>query len=169
MTPGRIYRDQIRIQDETMEWKKEIPIVHLQVVKDSVVPYGALKLDAPERAARAIWEFLGDVDREHLISCCVDNSMAPTYIQVAGIGTMNACLISVPEIFKTAILSNASGLLLFHTHPSGVAKPSAEDIAVTRKIREAGKMLDIPLHDHIIIGASGNYFSFRESDLWDAA
>lgn len=149
--------------------KKEISIVHLQIVKDSQVPYGEMRLDASEKAANAIRDFLGDVDREHVVICCVDNSMKPTYIQVAGIGTINACLVSVPEIFKMAILSNAAGLLLFHTHPSGEVKPSQEDIAITRKIRDAGKMLDIPLRDHIILGAAGDYFSFRESDFWDAA
>lgn len=145
--------------------KKEISIVHLQIVKDSQVPYGEIKLDTPEKAARAIRDFLGAVDREHVVICCVDNSMKPTYIQVAGIGTINACLVSVPEIFKMAILSNAAGLLLFHTHPSGEVKPSQEDIAITRKIRDAGKMLDIPLRDHIILGTAGDYFSFRESDF----
>lgn len=149
--------------------KKEIPVVHLQIVRDSQIPYGEMKLDAPEKAADAISGFLGDVDREYLVICCVDNNLKPTYIQVAGIGTVNACLVSVPDIFKTAILSNASGLLLFHTHPSGEAKPSREDIAITRKIREAGSILDIPLHDHIIIGSSGNYFSFRENEFWDEA
>lgn len=149
--------------------KKEISIVHLQIVKDSQVPYGEMKMDTPEKAARAIRDFLGAVDREHVVICCVDNCMKPTHIQVAGIGTINACLISVPEIFKMAILSNAAGLLLFHTHPSGEVKPSQEDIAITRKIRDAGKMLDIPLQDHIILGAAGDYFSFRESSFWDAA
>lgn len=149
--------------------KEEISIVHLQIVKDSQVPYGKMMLDAPEKATKIMRDFLGDVDREHVVICCVDNHLKPTYIQIAGIGTINACLISVPEIFKMAILSNASGLFLFHTHPSGEVEPSREDIAATRKIRDAGKILDIPLQDHIILGSAGDYFSFRESDFWDAA
>lgn len=92
--------------------KKEISIVHLQIVKDSQVAYGEMRLDTPEKAA---------------------------------------------------------GLLLSHTHPSGGVKPSQEDIAITRKIRDAGKILDIPLQDHIILGSTGDYFSFRESNFWDAA
>lgn len=144
--------------------KQEISIVHLQLVKDSQVPYGEMRLDTPEKAAGVIRGFLGDVDREHVIICCVDNRMKPTCIQVAGIGTINSCLISVPEIFKAALLSNAAGLILFHTHPSGEVKPSPEDIEVTKKIRDAGKLLDIRLQDHIILGA-GEYFSFRESGL----
>ena len=149
--------------------EKEIPIVHLQLIKDSQVPYGEIRLDNPGKAAGVVSGFLGDVDREYLIICCVDNGLKPTNIQVVGIGTINSCLVSVPEIFKTALLSNASGLFLFHTHPSGEAKPSEEDIRVTRKIREAGKMLDIQLQDHIIVGSGGDYFSFRESSYWDEA
>lgn len=149
--------------------KKEVPIVHLQIVKDSQVAYGQMKLDTPEKAAKAMSAFLGDMDREHVIVCCIGNDSKPTYIQIAGIGTINACLVSVPEIFKTAILSNASGILLFHTHPSGETNPSREDIAITRKIQEAGNMLDIPLQDHIILGADGRYFSFRGSALWETA
>lgn len=147
---------------------KEIPVVHLQIVRDSHVPYGEMKLDSPQKAARAVWDFLGDVDREHVVVCCVDSSMSPTHLQIAGIGTVNKCLISIPEIFKIAILSAASGLLLFHTHPSGEAKPSLEDINVTRKIREASRILDVPLYDHVIVGASGNYFSFKENSFFDA-
>lgn len=147
--------------------KKDIPIVRLQMVRDSQVPYGAMSLNTPEKAAKVVRDFLGEADREHLITVCVNNSMKPTHIQIAGIGTACKCLVSVPEIFKTAILSNASGLLLFHSHPSGEAKASQEDIMITRKIREAGNMLDIPLRDHIILGASGNYFSFMASGFLD--
>lgn len=147
---------------------KEIPVVHLQIVRDGQVPYGEMKLESPQKAARAIWDFLGDVDREHVVVCCVDSCMRPTHLQIAGIGTANTCLVSVPEIFKLAILSSSSGLLLFHTHPSGEAAPSLADIDITRKIREAGKILDVPLYDHVIVGASGSYFSFKEHDFFDA-
>ena len=149
--------------------KTNIPIVRLQIVKDNQVPYGEIKLDKPEKAAKAINDFLGNVDREHIVICCVDNCLKPTHIQIVGIGTINACLISIPEIFKTAILSNSYGLFLFHTHPSGEVKPSMEDIATTRRVKEAGNVLDILLQDHIILGAEGKYFSFRESEYWEDA
>ena len=149
--------------------EREISIVHLQMVKDGRIPFGEIKLDSPANAARAVGDFLGNRDREYVVVCCVDSGMKPTYIQITGIGSIRTCLVSVPETFKTAILSNASGLLLFHTHPSGEVEPSKEDMAVTRKITEAGKMLDIPLQDHIILGADGEYFSFRESGILDAA
>lgn len=149
--------------------KKDVPIVHLQMVRDSLVPYGEMQLDTSEKAVKVMRDFLGDMDREYVVVVCLDNCLKPTYIQIVGIGTLNACLISVPGIFKTAILSNASGILMFHTHPSGGVIPSRDDITMTRKIREAGNMLDIPLHDHIILGAAERYYSFKNSDLWDAA
>lgn len=155
-------------EDHVMD-QKDVPIVHLQMVRDSQVPYGEMKLDTPEKAVEVMRDFLGDMDREYVVVLCLDNCLKPTYIQIAGIGTICASLISVPGIFKTAILSNASGILMFHTHPSGEVIPSRDDIAITRKIREAGNMLDIPLHDHIILGATEHYFSFKSSELWDAA
>lgn len=148
--------------------RKEVPIVRLQIIKDSEVPYGGIKLDTPEKAANVMRDFLGEVDREYVVVFCLDNCLKPTCIQIAGIGTLHSCLVSVPGIFKSAILSNAAGLLLCHTHPSGEVIPSRDDIAITRKIRDAGSMLDIPLQDHIILGAVGNYFSFKSSELWDA-
>lgn len=149
--------------------EKEISVVHLQLVRDRRIPYGEMRLNTPKKAAELMRDFLGegDPDREHVIICCIDNCGKPTHIQVTGIGTVCACMISVPEIYKTAILSNASGLIMFHTHPSGEVKPSQNDVKATKKIKEAGKILDIPLQDHIILGADGSYFSFRESDSWD--
>lgn len=149
--------------------EKEISLVHLQLVRDKQVPYGEVRLDNPSNAARFMSDFLGEMDREYVIVCPVDNSMRPTYIQIAGIGTVNSCLVSVPETFKAAILSNASGILLFHTHPSGNPQPSHQDVDITTKIRTAGDMLDIPLRDHIILGAEGKYYSFRESGFWKTA
>lgn len=138
--------------------KKDVPIVYLQMVRDSQVPYGEIRLDTSEKAVKVMRDFLGDMDREYVVVVCLDNCIKPTYIQIAGIGTMNACLVS-----------NASGILMFHTHPSGGVIPSRDDITMTRKIREAGNMLDIPLQDHIILGADGKYFSFRGNELWETA
>lgn len=67
-------------------------------------------------------------------------------------------------IFKEAILLLASTIILFHNHPSGALKPSQADIQLTKKLQETGKIMDIPVIDHIIVG-DGNYFSFADEGL----
>ena len=89
--------------------------------------------------------------------------MQPTHIQLVGMGSINYCPVSIPEIFKAALLSNAANILLFHNHPSGDANPSQEDMQLTKKVVEAGKLLGIPLLDHIILGEADNFYSFRKS------
>ena len=85
-----------------------------------------------------------------------DDDFALTYIFIF--------LIRIGEIFKDAIRINAAAIVVAHNHPSGIAEPSPEDIGVTKAIREAGKMLDIELLDHIVIG-NPRWVSLKERGL----
>lgn len=143
--------------------KQIIPIVHLQMVKDTEIPYGGMKLDNPKDAAELGKRFLGDMDKECLVVCAMDTKMKPVHIQIVGMGAINYCPASIPEIFKAALLSNAANILLFHNHPSGDAAPSKEDVQLTKRVLEAGKLLGIPLQDHIILGEGNSFYSFRNS------
>lgn len=146
--------------------KETIQIVHLQMVKDREVSYGNESITTPELAVElvkgVVGEMVGGMDRECMVVCAVDNKMKPVCIQVAGVGAVNSCPCSVPEIFKVALLSNAVNILLFHNHPSGSAYPSEDDIACTERIADAGRLLGIRLRDHIILGDNGGYYSFKE-------
>ena len=79
-------------------------------------------------------------------------------------GIVNASLCHPREVFRPAILAGAVQIVIAHNHPSGEISPSTEDRNVTKQIFEAGKLLDIPLRDHIIIG-DGEYFSFAEAGI----
>lgn len=79
-------------------------------------------------------------------------------------GGINATLVDARMIFKPAILQNASSIILAHNHPSGNLKPSEEDIKLTKKLKDAGKLFDINIIDHLII-AENNYFSFADEGL----
>lgn len=68
-------------------------------------------------------------------------------------------------IFAAALKGLASGLIVAHNHPSGQAHPSEEDMRLTRKLREGAQLLDIALHDHIILTRTG-YYSFRDNGVW---
>ena len=76
-------------------------------------------------------------------------------------GTVNASIVSPREIYLEALKFHAVGIILLHNHPSGDPTPSDADRRITRKIRDAGSLLDIPLLDHIIIGDK-KYVSFHE-------
>jgi DNA repair protein RadC len=80
------------------------------------------------------------------------------------VGNVNTNIIRVGEIFSAAIIENAPAVIIVHNHPSGDASPSPEDVAVTRAIIEAGKLLDIDLLDHIVIGR-GRYVSLKDRGL----
>lgn len=84
--------------------------------------------------------------------------------EVLSIGTSNASLIDPPEIFKTALKYQANYIVLLHNHPSGNPNPSKEDVEVTMRLQECGKLLGIFLMDHIIIG-DNRYFSFHEENI----
>ncbi|KKN14361.1 hypothetical protein LCGC14_0996900 [marine sediment metagenome] len=79
-------------------------------------------------------------------------------------GTLNASLVHPREVFRLAIVYGAAGVIVAHNHPSGTPTPSADDKAITTQLADAGRILDIPLYDHIII-TDDNYFSFAEAGL----
>lgn len=79
-------------------------------------------------------------------------------------GTLNASLVHPREVFKTAIDHLAAAIIVVHNHPSGNREPSREDIEVTKQLTDAGRIIGIPLHDHIIVAGDG-YTSFAERGL----
>ena len=79
-------------------------------------------------------------------------------------GILDSSLVHPREVFRAAILEAGASIILLHNHPSGEVQPSQEDKHITRRLVEAGKLVDIPVLDHIIIGQQ-QYFSFREAGL----
>jgi len=79
-------------------------------------------------------------------------------------GSLNSSQVRVGELFKEAIRRNAAAVILIHNHPSGDPTPSPDDVAVTRAIVEVGRLLDIEVLDHLVIGA-GRYISLKERGL----
>ena len=80
-------------------------------------------------------------------------------------GTLNSSLVHPREVFKYAIKKSANKIILMHNHPSGCTKPSNEDINITKRLVECGRIIGIEVIDHIIIG-DGSYFSFKENKIF---
>ena len=104
---------------------------------------------------------LQNSDREQFIVLLLDTKNRVVKSETISIGTLNASLVHPREIFKSAIRESANAIILVHNHPSGDPAPSNEDEIVTSAIKEAGKLLNIPVLDHVIIGRN-NYYSFAK-------
>lgn len=142
----------------------QVSIVRLQMVKESRHLYGMGAVSEPGEAARMVRPLFEGADRELLVVLSMDQRNKPVAAEVVAVGGLSECVVDIRNLFKHAILANAAGIFLFHSHPSGEAVPSREDRAVTERASQAGEILGIPLVDHIILG-DGQYFSFREERL----
>lgn len=90
--------------------------------------------------------------QEHFVAIYLDSKSVILRVATIHIGTANASIVGLREIFREAVREGAVSLIVAHNHPSGDPEPSTEDIEVTAKIKEAGQLLDIQLLDHVIIG-----------------
>lgn len=110
--------------------------------------------------------FLKEEKKEHLYAIYLDskNNMIDKP-EIISIGTLDASLVHPRDIFKEAVRKSAKSFILIHNHPSSDTSPSSEDRYVTKQVSEAGRLMDIRLLDHIIIGEG--YYSFREDGLLD--
>lgn len=107
--------------------------------------------------------FLSEVDREYFCVVNFDSTLKPLHFNIVSMGDIASAMVPIQNVFKSAILSNASSLMCFHSHPSGIVTPSDEDIIVTKRVAAAGNLLNIPIIDHVIIGGgTANFYSFKE-------
>ena len=158
----RIKKAVIDFMREAKEQEK-ISVVRHSVVCEGTLTYGEKNgISHSEIAVLLAEQIFQNSDREICLCCSLNNKNVLQTIEIVSIGTVNTCVVGVAEAFKTAIVSNAIGIILLHNHPSGSCSPSKEDIALTRRFYEAGKLLGIQLHDHIICGGNGKYYSFRK-------
>jgi DNA repair protein RadC len=87
------------------------------------------------------------------------------YVELVSMGTLNASLVHPREVFRFAIMKAVSGIILVHNHCSGDTRPSDEDLSLTRRLHDAGKILGIDLHDHIIIADGSGYTSLKKDGI----
>ena len=121
-------------------------------------------LNHPEAVYRHFRATLAKAKQEHFVVVLLDTKNQYLGEQQVSQGTLERTLASPREVFAHAITQRAAGVLVVHNHPSGDPKPSGPDLAITRRLAEAGALLGIPLRDHIIIAGNG-YLSFSEEGL----
>lgn len=143
---------------------KRVDIVTIKMIKENSILYKNRQISSPQDAVNLVRDFLENSDREKLIVCCLDVKNQPTIINTVSVGSLNSSIVHPREVFKAAILGNSASIIIFHNHPSGDPTPSQEDINITKRLSESGKILGINLIDHIIIGYK-NYISLKDKSL----
>ena len=136
--------------------------VSVKLVKKRNVTYS---VNSPMNAVDVARKVISQDDRENFIVLCLDTKNKINSVNIVHIGTVNATLVSQREIFKVALLANATSIICIHNHPSGDPTPSEEDRAVLQRIKEAGKILGICLADFIILGDESFYSCTKEGEI----
>lgn len=152
---------------ELSQWFTPMQVSKLRAALEmSKRAYHALptQIRAPSDAASFLKANYQDKSHEYFVVICLNTKNRIISTVELYKGSLNSSLIRVAEVFSEAIRVNAAAIIIAHNHPSGDFSPSADDIQVTRDIVAAGKLLDIDVLDHLVIGSDG-WTSLRERGL----
>lgn len=138
----------------------KIQLVHLEIVKDQEVDLSGIR--SPDDAFKVAELIIGRRDTENMLILCLDTKSNIIGANVAAIGSVDCVIVRLREIFKYAIICNATSIVVAHNHPSGFLAPSDDDINITRQIIAAGQLLGINVFDHIIV-TGDNYLSLADT------
>lgn len=125
-------------------------------------------ITSPEAGAQLASSLIGDEDREVMLVFCLNVKRQVVAIHRAHVGTVDMAVVNVREIFKCAILSNSSAIILAHNHPSGNHQNSREDVRTSQKVALAGQIMQIELLDSLIVTGGDAFTSLREKGYFDS-
>ena len=123
-----------------------------------------ITFDSPQAVAAFLQEKIGREKKEHFYILALDSRNHLVKMNNVSIGTLDASLVHPREVFKEAIQASAAQVIISHNHPSGDPEPSEGDFIITKRLVEAGKILEIEVVDHIIV-TTNNFLSFKERKL----
>ena len=124
-----------------------------------------LRVVSPAEAAAILAPRLAHLDQEEMHVVLLDTRNRVLGIQAVYKGSLNTSVVRVGELFRAAIEAPAAAMIIGDNHPSGDPAPSPEDVNVTRQLVKAGKLLDVEVLDHVVIGQGGQYISLKERGL----
>jgi DNA repair protein RadC len=128
------------------------------------LPQDRPQVRSPADVANLLMLEMGLLEQEHLRVILMDTKNYVVRVATVYSGSLNTAVIRVGEVFRDAIRANCASLIVVHNHPSGDPTPSPEDIRVTEMLVDAGKLLDIAVLDHVVIGRN-RYVSLKERGL----
>jgi len=141
--------------------KDSISIYKISMVKEGEIqsPLGQ-RISNPDESARMLMEYFKGWDRELFVVVLLDIRHKIIGLNLVSMGCLHSSIVHPREVFKPAIIGSAAAIIVSHNHPSGDPEPSAEDIALTRRLSAGGILLGIELLDHLVIG-DGRYVSLK--------
>ena len=144
---------------------KNIPVI--RIVAEKPLKYDTKTVNTPEVAAEILDKFMDErcsTDRENFITMCLDTKNRVVALNIVSTGTLNKTSVHPREVFKPVLLANSAAIILAHNHPSGDVTASKEDVSITTRLDEAGKLLGIQVLDHLIIG--NGHMSMKAAGLF---
>jgi DNA repair protein RadC len=155
----------LKIPRKPIKFRQIKAVMQTLEVREEVAQYipADRRYTAPAQIGE-LFSFLISEAKEHFFTMHLDGKNRIICLDLVSIGSLNQCIVHPREVFKTALLSSAAAILCVHNHPTGDPNPSAEDLAITRRLKEAGEIIGIKLLDHIIVGTEG-ILSFVERGL----
>jgi DNA repair protein RadC len=158
---------------DTMTRPNPTPPNHIPGLRKSLVREPGVKLSERLRVHRAadaapmLAQYIGEMDREVFGIAMLTVRHSVLGLHTVSVGCLTSAQVHPRDVFRPAILAGfCAGLLIFHNHPSGHPEPSAEDLALTRRLASAGQLLGIEILDHIILGEAGRYVSLKERGVF---
>ena len=140
-----------------------LKMVSIRLVDDPPI-YSEEKVQNPKDAVQLLLKEFDSVDRELFFVLNLQTNGQVINVNIASMGTLNNCILSLRETFKASNLSNAASVVLMHNHPSGDCTPSKQDVLVTERLVACGELIGITVLDHIILGR-GTYLSMKEANM----
>ncbi len=122
------------------------------------------QITSPDTCARVLIPMIGHEEQEQFVVLYLDTRNRVIDKEVLYRGTLNSSLVRVAEVFRGAVRRNCASIIVAHNHPSGDPSPSPEDVALTRRLIEAGKLVEVDVLDHLVIGGT-RYLSLRERGM----
>lgn len=134
----------------------------LNLVREESPEHEPADCGQPHAAARLAHQLVGGYDREVMGALFLDTRHRTIGYTIAYVGTLSRAAVEPRGFLVPALLANAAAVVLFHNHPSGDPSPSAEDLAFTRRVADAGDFIGVRLLDHLVLGEAPRFVSLRE-------
>ena len=142
--------------------RHRIPMYKIAMIRDGSVCADRTVVSSSRDLSPLLGEYFQEHDREEMLAVLLDAKHKIIGLHTVSIGSQSMSIVHPRETFKAAIVGHAAALILAHNHPSGDPTPSQEDRALTKRLKEVGELVGIPILDHLVIGDGGRYASFAD-------
>jgi DNA repair protein RadC len=142
----------------------QAPIIRMQIIRESSTSAPVQVKSPAVLYEHCLRDRFANCDREVLVAVLLDTQNRVIAIDPICTGSLNTSIVTMREVFKAAVALGAAAIIVAHNHPSSDPSPSPEDVLITRRIVEAGQLLEIEVLDHLILGAD-RFISLRERGL----